>query len=89
MPGVRTRGVTPGGRETYAASDLHVIDDVRASWHGRDLGRLAPVDPPVPFGFSSAPRRPSIVSVTTTVHRHQPAVGGPSTRGDSENGACR
>jgi hypothetical protein len=69
MPGVRTRGVTPGGRETYAASDLHLIDDVRASWRGSDLGTLAPVDPPVRFGFSSAPRRPSIVSVTTTVHR--------------------
>jgi hypothetical protein len=25
------------------------------------------VDPPVRFGFSSAPRRPSIVAITTTI----------------------
>jgi hypothetical protein len=40
---------------------------VEASWAGTDLGDLADVDPPVRFGFSSTPRRPSIVAVTTTV----------------------
>jgi hypothetical protein len=70
MPGVRTRGTTPGGRETYAASDLRVVDEVCATWHGADLGPLAPLDPPVRFGFSSAPRRPCVVAVTTAVYRH-------------------
>jgi hypothetical protein len=69
MPGVRTRGVTPGGTETYAATDLHRVTTMTGSWHGHDLGSLAPLEPPVRFGFSSAPRRPSIVAVTTTVRR--------------------
>lgn len=67
MPGVRTRGLTAGGREAYSATDLHLVDAVEASWDGHDLGALAPLEPPVRFGFSSAPRRPSIVAVTTTV----------------------
>jgi hypothetical protein len=69
LPGVRTRGVTPGGFETYAATDLHRVAAMSGSWHGHDLGSLAPLEPPVRFGFSSAPRRPSIVAVTTTVRR--------------------
>ena len=69
MPGVRARGVTPGGREAYSATDLRVVDAVTATWDGDDLGPLAPLEPPVRFGFSSAPRRPSIVTVTTTVRR--------------------
>jgi hypothetical protein len=69
LRGVRTRGSTPGGTESYGATDRHRIDAVVASWDGRDLGALADVAPPVRFGFSSAPRRPSVVAVTTTVHR--------------------
>ena len=69
MPGVRARGVTPGGREAYSATDLRVVDAVTATWDGDDLGGLAPLEPPVRFGFSSAPRCPSIVTVTTTVRR--------------------
>jgi hypothetical protein len=68
--GVRTRGDTPGGREFYGATDRHGLTSVVMSWDGVDLGSLAPVDPPVRFGFSSTPRRPSIVAVTTTVRRH-------------------
>jgi hypothetical protein len=69
MDGVRTRGDTPGGREFYAATDRHGLTSVVMSWDGVDLGALAPVDPPVRFGFSSTPRRPSVVAVTTTVRR--------------------
>lgn len=69
MPGVRTRGLTAGGREAYTARDLHHLVAVDASWDGRDLGPLAPLEPPVRFGFSSAPRRPAVVSVITTVQR--------------------
>ena len=67
LRGVRTRGETPGGVELYAATDRHRVVDVTATWDGSDLGPLAAVDPPVRFGFSSTPRRPSIVAVTTTV----------------------
>jgi hypothetical protein len=42
---------------------------VSASWDGVDLGGVAPVLPPVRFGFGSSPARPSIVSVVTTVRR--------------------
>ncbi|CAM5716679.1 hypothetical protein SBADM41S_09484 [Streptomyces badius] len=34
---------------------------------GVGLGALAPLEPPVAFGFGSAPRSPSLVRVTTTV----------------------
>ena len=69
LRGVRTRGRTPGGVELYAATDRHRVTAVSATWDGADLGSLRDVDPPVRFGFSSTPRRPSIVAVTTTVRR--------------------
>ena len=69
LPGVRTRGTTAGGDEFYAATDRHRLTTVARAWDGVDLGGLADVDPPVRFGFSSTPRRPSIVAVTTTVRR--------------------
>lgn len=67
MRGVRTSGRTAGGRETYGATDRHRVTAVRATWAGNDLGPLADIDPPVRFGFSSTPTRPSIVAVTTTI----------------------
>ena len=67
MRGVRTRGSTVGGDEFYGATDRHHVTAVQASWDGVDLGPLTDVEPPVRFGFSSTPRRPSIVAVTTTV----------------------
>jgi hypothetical protein len=68
MPGVRTRGSAGGGRrEWYGARDLRPIVEVSAHLDGRELGELAPVDPPVRFGFGSAPRTPALVRVTTTV----------------------
>jgi hypothetical protein len=68
MSGVRTRGTAGNGRrEWYGATDQHRLDAVDAVLDGRDLGMLTDVWPPVRFGFSSTPRRPSVVSVTTTV----------------------
>ena len=68
LPGVRTRGSAGGGRrEWYGAQDLRPIVAVAARLDGRDLGPLAPVDPPVRFGFGSTPRAPALVRVTTTV----------------------
>ena len=69
MRGVRTSGRTAAARETYGATDRHRVTAVRATWAGHDLGTLANIDPPVRFGFSSTPVRPSIVAVTTTVRR--------------------
>jgi hypothetical protein len=66
---VRTRGTTPGGTELYAATDRHRVSAIDGSWNDTDLGDLRDVDPPVRFGFSSAPRQPSIVEVTTKVQR--------------------
>jgi hypothetical protein len=37
------------------------------AWRGADLGGLAPVDPPVRFGFGSAPRTPALTRLVTTV----------------------
>lgn len=68
MPGVRTLGrAGPGRREWYGARDLRPVVAADAALGGEDLGALAPLDPPVAFGFGSAPRRPSLVRVTTTV----------------------
>ncbi|GBQ02708.1 hypothetical protein SSP531S_41720 [Streptomyces spongiicola] len=68
MPGVRTRGRSgTGRREWYGARDLLPIVRARAVFEGVELGPLAPVEPPVRFGFGSVPRKPAAVRVTTTV----------------------
>ena len=68
LPGVRTRGSAGADREEfYGALDLHRIDAAGATWDGADLGPLAPVDPPVRFGFGSTPRSPSLTRVVTLV----------------------
>lgn len=75
LRGVRTRGTAGNDRrEWYGATDLRRVVSVTGSFEGRGLGRLAPVDPPCRFGFSSTPRRPSVTSVVTTVDsRRDPA----------------
>ena len=66
--GLRTKGSAGGGRtEWYGVQDLHTVVEVRATWHGEPLGALAPVRPPVTFGFGSVPPEPGVVRVTTTV----------------------
>lgn len=68
LPGVRTRGSAGlGRREWYGARDMLPIRAVSAAYEGADLGAMAPVEPPVRFGFGSAPRNPSVTRVTTTV----------------------
>ena len=71
MPGVRTHGTAGRGRtEWYAASDAWRVESARLTWDGEDLGALAPVDPPVRFGFGSAPRTPTLTRVTSFVRDH-------------------
>lgn len=66
--GVRTHGSAGNGRhEYYCALDEHRVSAIEATWLGRPLGALAPVEPPVRFGFGSTPSRPALVRVTTLV----------------------
>lgn len=68
LRGVRTYGSAGNGRrEWYAAHDLRHIVAATAVLDGVDLGGLAAVDPPVRFGFGSAPRFPALVRITSTV----------------------
>lgn len=68
IPGVRTAGSAGNGRrEYYGVRRSRLIAAVDGTFHGVDLGGLAPLDPPVRFGFSSAPSTPQMVSVTTTI----------------------
>lgn len=71
MPGVRTHGSAGGGRtEWYAAADAWGVESATITWDGEDLGPLAPVDPPVRFGFGSAPRTPTLTRVTSFIRDH-------------------
>ncbi|MEU1439663.1 hypothetical protein ABZ438_37200 [Streptomyces sp. NPDC005786] len=82
LPGVRTLGSAgPDRREWYGARDLHRVRAATAILGGRDLGVLAPVDPPVTFGFGSAPRDPSVVRVTSTVEITVPPGRRPTSPG--------
>ncbi|WP_433796151.1 hypothetical protein [Actinoplanes sp. CA-252034] len=73
LRGVRTFGSAGNGRrEWYAVRDLHHVTAAGAVLDGADLGDLAPVDPPVRFGFGSAPRSPALVRITTTVEVPRP-----------------
>lgn len=68
LPGVRTVGTAGGGRtERYAALDMRRIVAAATRWDGTDQGALAPVDPPVRFGFGSTPAAPSLVRMVTLV----------------------
>ncbi|MGW2586552.1 hypothetical protein ACWCYZ_35500 [Streptomyces virginiae] len=68
MSGVRTRGSSRSGcRQWYGAGGLWPIVGARVSFYGTDLGALAPVIPPVRFGFASAPASPALVRVLSTV----------------------
>ncbi|ROS52700.1 hypothetical protein EDF50_1165 [Frigoribacterium sp. PhB24] len=68
VPGARTAGTAGGGRrEYYGVTLARRVVAVDARLDGRALGALAPLDPPVRFGFGSAPADPSLVDVTTTI----------------------
>ena len=68
MRGVRTRATAGGGlREWYGANDQHRLTSVRATLSSRDLGAMSDLWPPARFGFSSAPRCPSMIDITVTI----------------------
>jgi hypothetical protein len=68
VPGVHTTGSAGNGRrEYYGVRRARRITSVDGSFAGGALSGLAALDPPVRFGFSSAPAVPQLVSVTTTI----------------------
>lgn len=68
VPGVHTAGSAGNGRrEYYGVRRSRLIAAAAGRFDGLDLGSVAPLDPPVGFGFSSAPPTPQIVSVSTTI----------------------
>lgn len=70
VPGVRTVGSAGGGRrEWYGATGQHHVLAVTGTWDGVPLGRLLPDVPPVGFGFSSVPDRPTVTALRTTIAR--------------------
>ncbi|WP_273652210.1 hypothetical protein [Cellulomonas fimi] len=77
LPGVRTRGSAGAGRrEWYGATDQHRVVDARVTWGGTPCGDLQAAVPPVAFGFSSVPRRPTVTAVRTTIERPSGAPDG-------------
>jgi hypothetical protein len=68
ISGVHTAGSARNGRrEYYGVRRTRRITGIDGNFRGVDLDGLAPLDPPVRFGFSSAPALPQLVSVTTTI----------------------
>lgn len=68
VSGVHTAGSAGNGRrEYYGVRRTRLIDSVTGRFAGEDLGGIAPLLPPVGFGFSSAPPTPQIVAVRTTI----------------------
>ncbi|WP_065964738.1 hypothetical protein [Curtobacterium sp. UCD-KPL2560] len=67
-PGSATAGTAGGGRrEYYGVTGAHEVTAVSGTWAGEPLGSIAPLDPPVAFGFASMPRAPQVVDVETTI----------------------
>jgi hypothetical protein len=68
LKGVQTAGsAKAGAAEFYGAYDVHTVTSATGSWRGRSLGSLAPVHPPVTFGFGSTPSAPAVTSLVTTI----------------------
>lgn len=68
VPGVRTVGSAGHGRrEWYGATGQHRVVDADVTWDDVPCGALLSDVPPVAFGFSSVPHRPTVTAVRTTI----------------------
>ncbi|MDG4665524.1 hypothetical protein [Mycobacterium sp. 236(2023)] len=68
VAGVQTAGSAGNGRrEYYGVRRTRRIAALRGTFNDVDLAGVADLDPPVRFGFSSAPPTPQQVEVTTTI----------------------
>ncbi len=60
---VRLYGRSPSGvKEWYCIDSYRPMASASARLDGKDLGPLAPLDPPARFGFSEFPQRPAIAA---------------------------
>lgn len=77
--GVRGYGLSPSGvREWYAIDSYSPVVAAKGAIGGQDLGAMAPLDPPVRFGFSEFPRRPALVRCAPILEGAEPYL--PSDR---------
>jgi hypothetical protein len=68
VPGARTAGSAGAGRrEFYGVTLARRIRSIVATLDGVDLGGMQQLWPPVTFGFGSAPAKPQLVDVVTTI----------------------
>ncbi len=75
VPGVHTYGSAGNGRvEYYGVRRSRRITAIEGHYRGAPFGGIAPLSPPVSFGFSSAPAAPQIVAVTTTIDESGQAI---------------
>ena len=75
VPGVHTYGTAGNDRvEYYGVRRSRRISAIDGHYRGVPFGGLAPLRPPVSFGFSSAPASPQIVAVTTTIDESEQAI---------------
>ncbi|MGZ6778202.1 MAG: hypothetical protein ACXVGO_04305 [Mycobacterium sp.] len=75
VQGVHTHGSAGNDRvEYYGVQRSRRISAIDGHYRGHSFGGLAPLSPPVSFGFSSAPSSPQIVSVTTTIDQYGQAI---------------
>ena len=75
VSGVHTYGTAGNGRtEYYGVRRSRRITAIDGHYRGQPFGGLAPLQPPVRFGFSSAPSSPQIVAVTTTIDESGRAI---------------
>ncbi len=78
VSGVRTYGTAGSGRtEYYGARRSRRVTGIDGHYRSVPFGGLAPLQPAVSFGFSSAPASPQIVAVTTTIDVASPMTRNP------------
>ena len=80
--GVRAYGRSESGvREWYRVDGYRPIRAARGTLQGHSLGALAPLDPPVRFGFSEFPLRPAVVRCSPVLEGAERFLPSPAQSG--------